>query len=38
MKKVIKVIFFYPNTFGMNMLPSTIAMFSALSIFFKLEI
>ena len=30
MKKGIKVLFFYPNTFGMNMLPPAIAMFSAI--------
>ena len=29
-EKGIKVLFFYPNTFGMNMLPPAIAMFSAI--------
>ena len=26
----IKILFFYPNTFGMNMLPPAIALFSAI--------
>ena len=30
MKKGIKVLFIYPNTFGMNMLPPAIALFSAI--------
>ncbi len=29
-KNTIRVLFVYPNTFGMNMLPPAIAMFSAL--------
>ena len=30
MDKGIKVLFLYPNTFGMNMLPPAIALFSAI--------
>ena len=30
MKKGIKILFLYPNTFGMNMLPPAIALFSAI--------
>ena len=29
-KKGIKILFIYPNTFGMNMLPPAIALFSAI--------